>query len=140
MHWRNDLLTPALCLYFQQMDPENFGDMEKTAFSLFQVSTGDSWASSITRGLVERNPDSAFGVHAFFVIFFLMVGVVLMNVVIAILLDEFLSTIGKEKAQDKKLQLFEKSQAKISMAIGSDRRQPLDRSWQDWSRSRRRKT
>ena len=125
MHWRCDLLTPGLYLYFQQADPDNFGDVEKTAFSLFQVSTGDSWASSITRGLVERNPEMpAVLLHLFFVLVFLMIGVVLMNVVIAILLDEFLTTVAKEKLLQRKREMIEKSRSNIT--IGSDRRQPLD--------------
>ena len=125
MHWQCDLLTPGLYLYFQQADPDNFGDVEKTAFSLFQVSTGDSWASSITRGLVERNPEMpAVLLHLFFVLVFLMIGVVLMNVVIAILLDEFLTTVAKEKLLQRKREMIEKSRSNIT--IGSDRRQPLD--------------
>ena len=86
---------------FRDMDPVNFGDLEKTAFSLVQVSSGDSWASSIARGLTERNPDvPAWSVHVFFVLFFMLVGMVLMNIVVAILLDEFLGTVAREKAEE----------------------------------------
>jgi hypothetical protein len=107
------------------MDPENFGDLERTAFSLFQVSTGDSWASSITRGLIASNPNMPdWAVHTFFVVFFLIVGVVLMNVVVAILLDEFLSTVAREKAEQRKSEMFEKSMSNIT--IVGDRQQPLD--------------
>ena len=92
--------------FFREMDPDNFGDVQKTAFSLFQVSTGDSWASIITRGITERNPDvPAWMVRTFFVVFVLTVGMVLMNIVIAILLDEFLGTVTREKAEARKRQL-----------------------------------
>ena len=53
-----------------------------------QVSTGDSWASVITRGLIyneDSNYSGAF-VSIFFVSYVLVVGVVLMNIVVAVLL------------------------------------------------------
>ena len=36
-------------------------------------------------------------IQTFFVCFFLLVGVVLMNIVVAVLLDEFLTTVSFEK-------------------------------------------
>ena len=71
---------------FADMNPEKFGDLESSVFTLFQVSTGDAWASDITRGVVEQSPEHGAWVHLFFVGFFLMVGIVLMNIVIAVLL------------------------------------------------------
>ena len=44
-------------------------------------------------------------VRTFFVVFVLTVGMVLMNIVIAILLDEFLGTVTREKAEARKRQL-----------------------------------
>ena len=101
---------------FSAIDPTNFGDFSLSLFSLFQVSnhlyvcacvcvcasgrvgefshimsqvsTGDSWASVITRGLIyneDSNYSGAF-VSIFFVSYVLVVGVVLMNIVVAVLL------------------------------------------------------
>ena len=61
-------------------------------FTLFQLATGDGWASDVTRGLMSREDVDGHGlsptiVALFFVTYFLIVGVVLMNVVVAVLLD-----------------------------------------------------
>ena len=51
----------------------------------FQVSTGDSWASSIARGLYEDS-DSRVSFYAgvFFTSYQLVAGCVLMNIVVAV--------------------------------------------------------
>ena len=46
-------------------------------------------------------------IQLFFVVFFLVVGLVLMNVVVAILLDEFLGTIAAEKADVRRVARLE---------------------------------
>ena len=73
-------------------------------FTLFQVATGDAWASIVTRGLLALAraadlPYSVGFVMAFFVSYVLVVGLVLMNIVVAVLLDEFISTVAREKAE-----------------------------------------
>jgi Ca2+-binding EF-hand superfamily protein len=110
---------------FRELDPDNFGDVERTVFSLYQVASGDSWASAITRGLLGRHPDVPdWLVRTFFVGCHLTIGVVLMNMVVAILLDEFMGTIAKEKADQRRAEMLEKSMSNIS--IVGHRQQPLD--------------
>ena len=43
---------------FGGKDSGNFGDLQKSLFSLFQASTGDGWASAITAGVVENVTDT----------------------------------------------------------------------------------
>ena len=79
-----------------------------------QVSTGDAWASTVARNLItgigidgdydNEHPVSASMVALvgfFFASYVLVVGVVLMNIVIAVLLDEFISTVEREKQEAK---------------------------------------
>ena len=86
--------------FFREVDPENWGDFFTSLFSLFQVATGDSWASVLTHDLVHAGSDiSPAVIRTFFVSFVLIVGIVLFNVVVAVLLDEFLTTVSEAKRE-----------------------------------------
>ncbi|EKX42342.1 hypothetical protein GUITHDRAFT_111617 [Guillardia theta CCMP2712] len=63
-----------------------FGNFLKSMFTLFQMATGDSWASATAM---------------YFVVYMLIVNVVLMNIVVAVLLDEFISTVERERSEKK---------------------------------------
>mmetsp|Transcript_1389 Transcript_1389/g.3032 ORF Transcript_1389/g.3032 Transcript_1389/m.3032 type:complete len:772 (-) Transcript_1389:640-2955(-) len=73
--------------FFSSYAPEEFGDFFTGMFTMFQVMTGDNW-SDIARGLFTLTGQDT-GVAIFFVSFHLIVALVLLNVVIAVLLDEF---------------------------------------------------
>lgn len=81
--------------FFSDKNDEEFGDFFKAMFTMFQVMTGDAW-SDIARGLFVGDANDAM-VALFFVSFQLIVALVLVNVVIAVLLDEF------SKAADKRV-------------------------------------
>lgn len=65
-------------------DDDNFGTFVRSLFSLYQMCTGDSWASGITRGLLDAQPDAlSQGIVGVFVVsYMLIVGTVLMNIVV----------------------------------------------------------
>ena len=89
---------------FAGIDDELFGDFTRAHFSLFQASTGDAWASGIVHRILNgdhttNKPNSGL-VQLFFIIFMMLVGVVLMNVLIAQLLDSFLSTVTRERRNE----------------------------------------
>ena len=75
---------------------EYFGTFGKSLFTLFQVLTGDSWAEAIGRPLLEGwFPMST---ALFFVSFILLHSVVLINVVVAVLLEKMVDeTDGGEE-------------------------------------------
>ena len=80
---------------------------------MFQVLTGDSWASGVARGTFlgqETEPDVAF----FFVSYILVGTVMLLNVVVAVLLDEFIATVTREKEEAERDMAIEKEKRKIS--------------------------
>lgn len=74
---------------FGQRSPEYFGRFGSSLFTMMQVVTGDSWASVVTRSLFPPGePDGA--ITFFFVSYVIVAGTVLLNVVLTVLLDEFL--------------------------------------------------
>ena len=104
---------------------DRFGDLRRSLFSLFQTSTGDGWATDIVFDLVVHGQDDGVSrdlVELFFIVFFLLVGVVLMNILIAQLLDEFLSTVSAERKDELRRQWALRKVNQIS----TDRDWPLD--------------
>ena len=82
---------------------EYFGTFLRALFSLFQVMTGESWSEAIARPLMFVYSNAAL-VSVFFVLFLLLFQVVLINVVIAVLLDKFVAdekTDEEDKAHRK---------------------------------------
>eukprot|EP00960_Hanusia_phi_P073644 768058-Hanusia_phi.AAC.4 len=77
------------------------------------MATGDSWASAIVRSLFDGKPTENLLIGVFFVVYMLIVNVVrslfpfmlrfvtqsqvMMNIVVAVLLDEFISTVERER-------------------------------------------
>ena len=83
---------------FHTQSEEFFGTFGASLYTLFQISTMDAWSSIVTRTLLEEFESYQGGwVMLFFVSYVLLVGLVLMNIVVAVLLDEFISTVAREK-------------------------------------------
>lgn len=68
---------------------EYFGTFSAALFTMFQVLTGESWAEAVARPLIFQD-DLAFrvGSAVFFVTFILLNSIVLINVVVAVLLEK----------------------------------------------------
>ena len=91
--------------------PEFFGSFTKALFTLFQICTGDGWASDIVRpvflsrcgenGESEEVPSEEQGMEGttamFFVSFVVLVAWTLLQVVVAVLLDNFTAAADQEK-------------------------------------------
>jgi hypothetical protein len=71
---------------------EYYGTFSRALFSLFQVLTGESWSEAVARPVLMGKPNdgpwSVFGVATFFTSFILLHQIVLVNVVVAVLLDK----------------------------------------------------
>ena len=79
-----------------------FETFAASTFTLFQIATGDAWSSTVARELLrEFDGNEQPLVATFFVSYYIVVGLVLMNIVVAVLLDEFISTVAREKAEDR---------------------------------------
>ena len=70
---------------FREQSPVFFGSFGASLFTMWQVVTGDSWASVVTRSLFpDGSPDHT--VTFFFVSYVIVAGTVLLNVVLTVLL------------------------------------------------------
>jgi hypothetical protein len=71
---------------------EYYGTYSRAMYTLFQLMTGDSWAECLARplifGLYQR---SAITTGFFFISFVILTNMVMMNVVVAVLLDQFVA-------------------------------------------------
>ncbi|KAJ1486822.1 hypothetical protein T484DRAFT_1788382, partial [Baffinella frigidus] len=89
--------------------PEKFGSWTITAMTCVQVATFDSWSALLSE-LKTRPGVSGIGADAFFNTYIVIVGIVCMNVVIAVFLQSFLSAmeIAEMKVREEiaNLQLF----------------------------------
>lgn len=95
----------------KQETGESFVSFMDGMFSMWQVMTMDSWASGIARPLIY---DHGLVVAVpFFVSFTFIAGIVMMNVVVAILLDKYLSvTQAADKKKEEKRKLKEEKEAR----------------------------
>ena len=93
---------------------EFFGDFQHALFSLFQVVSGDSWASSIARGMFVEDMNGVKQTDPmlalYFVSYFVIANIILLNVVIAVLLDEFVTNVERE--EEKALNKLERENSK----------------------------
>ena len=64
---------------------EYWGNFFKALYTLFQVLTGESWSEAVARPLLEWSPVPT---AIYFVSFMLLNGIVLINVVVAVLLEK----------------------------------------------------
>ena len=89
-------LTEVSSLTVRQMSYgfEYYGTFMRALFTLFQVLTGESWAEAVARPLLFGKDDDSVDwwfAAVFFVSFILIMQVVLVNVVVAVLLDKFVA-------------------------------------------------
>ncbi|EKX32572.1 hypothetical protein GUITHDRAFT_148525 [Guillardia theta CCMP2712] len=75
------------CMLFKSRDEVLFGKFSAAFFSMFQVCTGDGWSTDVVRPMFGES-----GVVS---------GYFLLNVVVAVLLDEFASAVETEKRRMK---------------------------------------
>ena len=81
---------------------EYYGTFSRSMYTLFQVMTGESWSEAIARPLVfgYSPPYGAVLVGVFFTSFILLMQIVLVNVVVAVLLDKFTEASAATRQED----------------------------------------
>lgn len=72
--------------------PELFGDLGRTAYTLFQVMTFDDWSAGIVKPLLEQHPFA----WMFFVVFMLLSSFMALNLFIGVVV----SALDEESAED----------------------------------------
>jgi hypothetical protein len=105
---------------------EYYGTFSRALFTLFQVMTGESWSEAIARPLIFGWNSSSIVAATFFVSFIILTQIVLMNVVVAVLLDKFAS--GPEEEIEEKVDLAElvsRMEAKEAVALYVEQKKEL---------------
>jgi len=75
---------------------EYFGNFPKSMYTMFQVLTGDSWSEAVARFALHTNEmHISLGVALFYVTFVILNAVILINVVVAVLLEKMVDN-GEE--------------------------------------------
>lgn len=77
---------------YSEAYPEKFGSWTVTAMTCVQVATFDSWSALLSE-LKSKEGVNHVGADAFFNTYIVLVGIVSMNVVIAVFLQSFLSAM-----------------------------------------------
>jgi len=96
--------------FFKKYDEQSFGDFFKAMFTMWQIMTMDSWASGIARPLIYDHGQIIAG-PIFFISFTFIAGIIMTNVVVAILLEKYLECTSKAaeaKAEAKAKKAAEK--------------------------------
>ena len=84
-----------------------FATFSESCMTLFQVASGDAWIMTVVRPLVhelqysddESEKSLAGSVWPFFVSYYFVSSIVLFNIIVAILLDEFINATATDKFQ-----------------------------------------
>jgi voltage-gated sodium channel len=113
--------------FFREDFPEEFGNFFRGMLSMCQIMTFDSWSSGITRPvLLHDNTQSIMG-GIFFITYVFASAIIMANVVLAILIDKFLST-AKEIEEQKAKEAEEEARARfgdVGMDLMSEASNPI---------------
>jgi voltage-gated sodium channel len=103
--------------FFNDRSPEYFANFSTSLFTMFQILSGDSWASGISRSLFSVDGGGTGStdpnVALFFVSYLLINSMMLLNVVVAVLLDEFISCVEQAKEEVRRLEALEIEKRKV---------------------------
>jgi len=97
--------------FYREDFPAEFGNFFRAMLTMGQIMTFDSWSSGISRPiLLHDNTQSIMGA-IFFITYVFASAIIMANVVLAILIDKFLST-AKEIEEQNKAAAEEEARAK----------------------------
>merc|ERR1719379_3058945 len=86
--------------FYREIFPDEFGGFFKGMLTMLQIMSFDSWSSGITRPII-LHPETGDELGGLFFITYVFASAIIMaNVVLAILIDKFLST-AKEIAEQE---------------------------------------
>ena len=77
--------------------PEWFGTLGRSAYTLFQVMTLESWSMGIARPVIEAHPFA----WAFFVAFILVTSFTMLNLFIAVIIDSTQSSTAEDASRQR---------------------------------------
>merc|ERR1719428_317385 len=97
--------------FYRELYPDLFGNFFKGMLTMLQIMSFDSWSSGITRPVILNHETADVLGGIFFITYVFASAIIMANVVLAILIDKFLST-AKEIQEAEKREKEEARQAK----------------------------
>lgn len=97
--------------FYRELYPDLFGNFFKGMLTMLQIMSFDSWSSGITRPIILNHETADVLGGIFFITYVFASAIIMANVVLAILIDKFLST-AKEIQEAEKREKEEARQAK----------------------------
>lgn len=107
---------------------EYFGTFSRSLYTLFQILTGDSWSEAVVRPILLSYPIEPYekvGSAVFFVGFVIINYVVLINVVVAVLLDKMQESAPESAEEDVSSEPAQKSDASNSNINNAQQEDPV---------------
>merc|ERR1719359_2708411 len=83
--------------FFRHDFDDLFGNFTKAMLTLFQVMTFDSWVSGVTRPVCLYY--NSWGTPFYFISYMFVSGIIMTNVVVAILLEKFMDASAELEAE-----------------------------------------
>jgi voltage-gated sodium channel len=83
--------------FFREEFPVEYGSFFKAMLTNFQITTYDSWASSVARPIINH---MGGGFVIYFITYVFVSSIIISNVIVAILLDKYLSNMDDEDEDD----------------------------------------
>jgi hypothetical protein len=74
-----------------------FGKFSVALLTMCQVASGDGWVTDVLKPMLKYDLRHDAPIVVFFFSFYLICGIVMLNVVVAVLLDEFINTVSQIK-------------------------------------------
>jgi hypothetical protein len=91
-----------------------FGFFSAALFTMFQTLSGEGWGSLAREIFVSFGDNARLGIMAFFLAFYLLVTLVLVNIVLTVFLDEFFRAAEAQKIKNFQSQQYAGSDASKS--------------------------
>lgn len=100
---------------------EYYGTFFRSIYTMFQVMTGESWSEAVARPIIDSYKVSFYILSTtfYYITFMLLTNFVLVNVVVAVLLDKMQAneTTGLSQGELEMLQTYEKTGSSLSELI-----------------------
>jgi voltage-gated sodium channel len=88
--------------FYCELFPDYYGNFFKGMLTHLQIMSFDSWSSGITRPIILHDETADVLGGLFFIAYVFASAIIMANVVLAILIDKFLSTAKEIQLQEKK--------------------------------------
>lgn len=104
---------------FGNFSPDNFGDLGKSLFTLFQIMTLDNW-STIIRPIIQVEAGKhAIAAYLFFIPFVLLSAYIILNIFIAIIVNSMREARERSEERERKADAKERK-AELALAFNAE--------------------